>query len=370
MVGGGQGAFIGNVHRIAARMDDQWDLVAGAFSSDPARSAASAADLGIAPDRAYPDFATMARIEAGRGDGIDAVAVVTPNHLHAEPAVVFLNAGINVICDKPLAATLADAERIEKVASTSKARFFLTHNYTGYPLVRQARELIKKGELGAIRLIQVEYLQDWLTVAVSSKQADWRTNPEATGGAGCIADIGTHAYNLACYISDMLPTEISADLGCFVEGRRVDDNAIVNLRYGNGARGMLWTSQVAPGNENGLRIRVYGDRAGLEWAQENPNVMHVSPFGAPRYTLTRGGVGNGNAGMRNLRVPAGHPEGYLEAFATIYSEAARSIRTDRGELSDPEAHAPTVSDGLNGVRFVGAAIESSANNSAWIHVRP
>ena len=267
MVGGGQGAFIGAVHRIASRIDGQWDLVAGALSSDPERARASAAELGIAPDRSYDDFALMARAEAAREDGIDAVAIVTPNHMHAAPAIAFLEAGISVICDKPLAATPEEAQTIASAAAASDAAFILTHNYTGYPLIRQARQMIADGELGQIRVVQVEYAQDWLAEEVHNKQADWRTDPKRSGAGGCVGDIGTHAFNLASYVSGLRTAAVSADLDSFVPGRKVDDNVHVMLRFEGGAKGMLWASQVAVGNENALRLRVHGTKGGLEWAQ-------------------------------------------------------------------------------------------------------
>ncbi|CAN0575893.1 unnamed protein product, partial [Ectocarpus sp. 12 AP-2014] len=273
MVGGGQGAFIGAVHRIAARIDDQWELVAGAFSSDPDRSRASAADLNVEPDRAYGSFEDMARAEAARPDGIDAVAIVTPNNMHAAPAVAFLNAGIHVICDKPLAADMAQADAIAAAVAASGKRFILTHNYTGYPLIRQARQMVADGDLGDLRLIQVEYAQDWLTEDVHNKQADWRTDPSRSGAGGCVGDIGTHAYNLATFVAGRQATSLSADLDTFVPGRQVDDNVHAMLRFPGGAKGMLWASQVAVGNENGLRLRIYGSKGGLDWAQENPNRM-------------------------------------------------------------------------------------------------
>ena len=277
MVGGGQGAFIGAVHRIASRIDGRFDLVAGALSSDPARAAKSAAELDI--ERSYDNFEAMAVAESARQDGIDAVAIVTPNHMHAGPAIAFLNAGIHVICDKPLAATVEDAKAIESAVSKSKARFFLTHNYTGYPLIRQAREMVANGDLGDLRIIQTEYTQDWLTIAAdaSNKQANWRTDP-VRAGAGCIGDIGTHAFNLATFVTGMVPNELSAELSSFVSGRQVDDNAFIRLRYQNGARGTIWSSQVAVGCENGLKLRVYGDKGGLEWNQENPNQMTLRDF--------------------------------------------------------------------------------------------
>lgn len=370
MVGGGQGAFIGAVHRIAARMDGQWELVAGALSSDAERARASAAELGIEPDRAYTDFIEMAAREAARrtsgGDGIDAVAIVTPNHMHAAPAIAFLEAGIHVICDKPLAASREEADAIAKAAARSRARFILTHNYTAYPLVRQAREMVARGDLGTIRLVQAEYVQDWLTVETHNKQADWRTDPARSGAGGCVGDIGTHAFNLACYVSGLTPEELAADLDSFVPGRQVDDNVHVMMRYEGGAKGLIWTSQVAPGNENGLRLRIYGDKAGLDWHQENPNEMRYTPFGEPARILTRGGSGTTPQGSRNLRTPGGHPEGYLEAFATLYTEAAALIRADAaGQSADPAVHAPGIEDGLAGMRFIAACIASSRANGLW-----
>ncbi|MCP4621230.1 MAG: Gfo/Idh/MocA family oxidoreductase, partial [Bradyrhizobium sp.] len=264
MVGGGQGAFIGGVHRIAARIDGKWDLVAGALSSDPTRAAASAEELGIASDRSYTSFEEMARAEAAREDGIDAVAIVTPNHLHAAPAIAFLNAGIHVICDKPLTATQEQAEALAAAARASSARFSLTHNYTGYPLIRLAREMVARGDLGDLRVVQAEYAQDWLTEAAENKQADWRTDP-TRAGAGAIGDIGTHAFNLLSFVSGLRAEALSADLHSFVPGRTVDDNAHILLRLAGGARGIVWASHVAVGNENAQRPRIYGHKGGLEW---------------------------------------------------------------------------------------------------------
>lgn len=369
MVGGGQGAFIGAVHRIAARLDDQWELVAGALSSDPDRARASASDLGIEPERAYGSFEDMAHAEAGRTDGIDAVAIVTPNHMHAGPAIAFLNAGIHVICDKPLAANLEQAEAIAEAARASSARFFLTHNYSGYPLIRQAREMIGMGQIGDIRVVQVEYAQDWLTEDVNNKQADWRTDPSRSGEGGCVGDIGTHAFHLASYVTELDARSLAADLDAFVPGRQVDDNVHVLLRYDGGAKGMLWASQVAVGNENALRLRVYGTKGGLEWEQENPNVMHFTRFGEPKQRLTRAGAGSTDAGQRNIRIPPGHPEGFLEGFATLYTEAAGIIRNlQAGAPVGDALHAPGIEDGVKGVRFISACIESSRKDSAWVEI--
>ncbi|GLK73388.1 Gfo/Idh/MocA family protein [Ancylobacter dichloromethanicus] len=368
MVGGGAGAFIGAVHRIAARLDGEFQLVAGALSSTPEKSRASAEALGIA--RAYDDYLAMAKGEARRKDGIDAVAIVTPNHMHAGPAIEFLKRGIHVICDKPLTATMAEARKLAKVASTADALFVLTHNYTGYPMIRQARAMVAAGEIGRLRLVQVEYVQDWLTEAAEkagSKQAEWRTDPERSGAGGATGDIGTHAYNLACFVSGLTPEALAADLSIFVPGRALDDNAHVLLRFEGGARGMLWASQVAPGNENGLRLRLYGDKGGLEWAQEDPNYLWHAPFGEPRRRITRNGAGAGPEAGRVSRIPPGHPEGYLEGFANIYAEAARAIRAHRkGEPAPEDVVFPTLADGLAGMRFVEACVQSSRRNAGWV----
>ena len=367
MVGGGRGAFIGAVHRIAARIDDQYELVAGAFSSDPEKAAGSAADLGVA--RSYSSFAEMAAKEARRKDGIEAVAVVTPNHMHAPVALQFLKRGIHVICDKPLTATLPEAKKLAKAAQESGVVFALTHNYTGYPMIRQAREMVQAGILGDIRLVNVEYAQDWLAEPLENsgqKQADWRTDPARSGAGGSTGDIGTHAFNLANFVSGLTLQELSADLQSFVPGRRVDDNGHVLMRYTSGARGMLWCSQVASGCENGLKLRIYGTKAGIEWEQENPNYLWVTPLGAPRYQLSRGGAGTGDAAARVTRVPAGHPEGYLEGFANIYAEAARAIIARRdGVAMDAAVSFPGLKEGLQGVAFVDACVRSSGKNGAW-----
>ncbi|WP_235019410.1 Gfo/Idh/MocA family protein [Tabrizicola flagellatus] len=364
MVGGGRDAFIGAVHRIAARIDDQYELVAGAFSSNPEKALASAADLGV--PRAYTSFAEMAAKEARRKDGIDAVAIVTPNHMHAPVAMQFLKRGIHVICDKPLTATLAEAKKLARAAEASGVIFALTHNYTGYPMIRQAKAMIAAGELGELRLVNVEYVQDWLTEPVDNKQADWRTDPARSGAGGSTGDIGTHAFNLANFVTGLTLDSLAADLTAFVPGRRVDDNGHVLLRYKGGAKGMLWCSQVAPGNENGLRLRVYGTKGGLEWAQEDPNYLWFTPFGQPKRLITRGGAGSGPEAARVTRVPPGHPEGYLEGFANIYTEAARAIRAAKAGSAVPEGTTfPGLKEGLEGVAFVDACVRSSARNGAW-----
>lgn len=322
MVGGGRGAFIGAVHRIAARLDDRWELVAGALSSDPERAKASGEDLLLKPDRIYGDFNEMARRERRLKDGIDAVTIVTPNHAHAAAARAFLKAGIHVICDKPLTTTRREADQLAKLARESGLVFAVTHNYTGYPLVRQARAMVQSGELGAIRVVQVEYAQDWLATRVEetgSKQAEWRTDPARSGPAGAVGDIGTHAFNLAEFIVGDEVASLSAELHTFVEGRRLDDNAHMMLRFASGAKGMLWCSQVAAGLENGLRIRVYGEKAGLEWHQENPNYLTVSPLGEPP-------VSSAATAMAPMRLPAPHRASRVGIPKAISKASPSSIR--------------------------------------------
>jgi predicted dehydrogenase len=367
MVGGGNDAFIGGVHRIASRVDDKFELVAGALSSTPEKSQASGAALGLAPDRIYDDFKAMAIREARLKDGIEAVSIVTPNHVHYSAAREFLKRGIHVICDKPLTSTLADARKLVKAVQSSDALFVLTHNYTGYPMVRHAHEMVRNGELGKVRVVQVEYPQDWLTVHQDFKQAEWRTDPARSGAGGSTGDIGTHAFNLASFVTGLELDSLAADIQAFVEGRMVDDNAHVMLRFKGGARGMLWSSQVAPGNENALRLRVYGEKGGLEWAQEDPNYLWYSPFGEPKQLITRNGAGAGPAAARMSRIPPGHPEGYLEGFANIYSEAAAAIVARRTARDAPaDVVFPSVQDGLVGVQFVDACVRSSARNAAWV----
>lgn len=370
MVGGGNDAFIGGVHRIAARIDGRFQLVAGALSSTAEKSKTSGAALGLEADRCYGDFTEMAKREARLKDGIEAVAIVTPNHVHYPAAREFLKRGIHVICDKPLTSTLSDAKKLVAAAEKSNALFVLTHNYTGYPMIRQARAMVADGALGKLRVVQVEYPQDWLTDAVEqtgAKQAEWRTDPARSGAGGCVGDIGTHAYNLAGFVTGLTLDSLAADLTSFVEGRRLDDNVHVMLRYKGGAKGMLWSSQVAPGNENALKLRVYGEKGGLEWSQEDPNYLWFTPHGEPKRLLTRNGAGAYAANHAASRIPPGHPEGYLEGFANIYNEAADLIIAARdGKTSDHLL--PTVRDGLAGVVFIDACVRSSARNAAWVSV--
>ncbi len=369
MVGGGQGALIGAVHRVAARLDGAFQLTAGALSSTPEKAQASGVEIGLAQDRIYADYTEMAKREARLKDGIEAVAIVTPNHMHLPVAREFLKRGIHVICDKPLTGTLADAKKMQKAAQNADTLFILTHNYTGYPLVREAKERVARGDLGDIRLVQVEYAQDWLAEVPDpgNKQADWRTDPARSGVGGATGDIGTHAFNLARFVTDLVPEALAADLQSFVPGRTLDDNAHVMLRFEGGARGTLWCSQVAAGCENGLRLRIYGTKAGLEWRQENPNELRVTPLGGSTTVVTRGSSDTGAAAARVTRIPPGHPEGFFEAFANLYSEAALAIRAHRSGAALPEGVTfPSIDDGVEGVAFVEACVRSSKRNAAWV----
>ena len=331
----------------------------------------AALDLHIAPDRAYGSFSEMAAKESKRPDRIDAVSIVTPNHLHFAPAKAFLDAGIHVICDKPLTTTVEDAVALAQIVHKSGLIFGLTHNYTGYPTVRQAREMIAAGELGRIRLVQVEYAQDWLTTPLETtgqKQAVWRTDPAQSGPAGSLGDIGTHAYNIACFVSGLHAEQVAADVSIFVPGRRLDDNVQALLRYEGGVRGMLWASQVAVGEENNLRLRVYGEKAGLEWHQENPNYLRFTPYGKPPQWISRNGPAASPSAKHASRIPSGHPEGYLEAFAQLYADLAEQIAA-REAKRPPAAQSmlvPTVEDGVAGVRFISAVLESSRQNASWV----
>jgi predicted dehydrogenase len=370
MVGGGPGGFIGAIHRIAARMDDRFELVAAALSSDAERSRSAAIDLHIAPDRAYGSFAEMASAEGKRSDRIDAVSIVTPNHLHYPAAKAFLQAGIHVICDKPLTTTLEDAHDLAKMVRQTGLLFAVTHNYTGHPMVRQARQMVADGELGPIRVVQVEYAQDWLSTPLEKtgqKQALWRTDPAQSGPGGSLGDIGTHAFNLASFVTGLNCKELAAELTTFVPGRRVDDNVQIMLRFAEGARGQLWASQVAAGNRNNLRLRVFGEKAGLEWKQEDPDYLLLGELGKAPRLIYRGGPAATAVAAHASRVPSGHTEGYLEAFAQLYADMAEQIsaRID-GRPADPASLlVPTVDDGVAGMRFVSAVIESSRRNAAW-----
>lgn len=374
MVGGGRGAFIGAVHRMAARLDDKYEMVAGALSADAENAKNSGADLGLAEDRIYTSWEDMAEKEAAREDGIDAVSIVTPNHLHFGPAKAFLEAGIHVICDKPMTLTLEESIELVKIARNSNVVFVLTQNNTGYPLVRQARAMVKDGTLGDIQVIRTSYVQDWLTTAVDQegqKQAAWRTDPNLAGSGGSIGDIGVHAFNLAAFISGLELESVCADLKSYVPGRQLDDNANVLLRYANGASGTLWSSQVAPGNYNRLSIGVYGTKGGVEWVGEDNDNLQYTPFGEPTRTITRGGPGALDVANRVTRMPPRHPEGYIEGFANVYTDAAELIWAKKdGRDPDPEAtDVPTVEDGARGLAFIEACVKSSQEGGIWTDAR-
>jgi predicted dehydrogenase len=374
MVGGGKGSYIGPTHRLAARMDDCYELVAGALSSDPSRSIESAEELGLDSARSYLDYREMARAESQRDDGIDVVAIVTPNHLHAPIAKEFLNAGIHVICDKPLTVSLQEALKLQALSRSTGMLLALTHTYSGYPMVRHAKQLVAAGELGDIRFIHVEYVQEWLAEAVErsgNRQAEWRTDPERSGPAGCLADIGTHAYHLASYISGVIPSQVSADVVAMVPGRRLDDHVQVMLRYPAGGRGVLIASQVATGEGNALRLRVYGSKASISFDQEQPDFLWYTPLNGSTVRLTKGRV-HSPAAEHATRLAAGHPQGFMEAFAQLYRDAAIQISAlnERKEIPESSKLLTTVDDGVEGMRFVEAVLRSAANQSEWtpIHV--
>lgn len=361
MVGGGRNAFIGAVHRMAMRLDDLIELKAGALSADASNARASGADLGLAPDRVYADFREIAAREARRPDGVEAVVIVTPNHLHYPVAKAFLKAGVDVICDKPLATSLAEAKELVELTRATGLVFAVTLNNTGYPMVRQAREMIAAGEIGEIRVVHASYIQDWLTQPIDAdghKQAEWRTDPARAGASACLADIGVHAHNLALFVTGLEVDSVSADLTTFVPGRRLDDNAHVLMRFVGGGRGVLAASQVAVGNLNNLSLKVYGTRAGLEWAGESPELLRFTPYGEPSRLLQRGGPGNWQSARNGSRMPGGHPEGYIEGCANIYRDAAELIAARRaGRAPDAAAVAltPNVRDGARGIAFIEAS---------------
>jgi predicted dehydrogenase len=371
MVGGGRNAFIGAVHRLAMRLDDQIVLVAGALSSDPENAAASAAEIGIAPERSYADYRAMAKAEAMLPDGIEAVVIVTPNHLHAPIATAFIEAGIDVICDKPLAMNTTEADELVALSTKLNRKLLVTLNNTGYAMVRQAREMVAAGELGPLRAIHASYIQGWLTQPIDAdgnKQAEWRTDPARAGESAVLADIGVHAYNLASFITGQQAAEVAADLFTAVPGRRLDDNAHVLVRWSGGQRGTVIASQTSPGHYNDLTVRVYGEKAGIEWTGTRPEELRFSRYGQETHSIIRGGHGAGPEAQRVSRMPAAHPEGYIEAFANYYRDAAAIIRAHRtGQPVDPALAAlvPDVKSGADGVSFVAAAVASHAAGGAW-----
>jgi predicted dehydrogenase len=366
LVGGGAGSFIGKVHRIAAELDGQALLVAGALSSDPQRAKASADAWFL--DRSYASYQAMAEAEANRPDGIDFVIVATPNHLHFPVVKTFLEKNIPVVCDKPMTFNLEEAQALVKLVEEHQVVFALTHNYTGYPTVRQAREMVRQGVLGDIRKVLVEYIQDWLMEPQEqqgNKQAEWRTDPARSGLAGCVGDIGTHGENLLEFITGLKIKSLCADLTAFVPGRALDDDANILLRLENGGKGILTCSQIAAGEENGLTIRIYGTKAGLEWRQMEPNSLVLKQPGQPSQILRTGQPYMSEESRALTRIPAGHPEGFLEAFANIYQLAIADIR--RAKAGQPlQGGYPTVYDGLRGLQFITTVVESSKKGSVWL----
>ena len=371
MIGGGQGAFIGAVHRIASRIDDRYELVAGCLSSTAEKAIASAKEIGIENDRSYPDFKLMAEKEASREDGIEVVSIVTPNHMHASPAIQFITKNIHVICDKPLTATIQEAQELHKIVKNSESHFFLTHNYSGYPVIREMRRLVKEGVIGKIRIVKGIYLQGWLAQKEEDKglkQAEWRTDPLRSGLAGAVGDIGSHTMHLLEFVSGHKLESVAADLSTFVEGRKLDDDASILIKMNENVKGGLWISQVAVGHENNLKISIHGERGSLQWAQENPNYATLSIHGDLDKLITRGGSIHKDSSMANVRIPPGHPEGYLEGFAQIYTDAADVIQGSEKSSQLLEI-LPNIDDGLHIMKFINASVESSNNNSKWVNIK-
>jgi predicted dehydrogenase len=371
MVGGGQGAFIGAVHRLSARMDDKYDFVAACLSSTAEKAVASANEIGLNLDRSYPDYKTMALEESKREDGIDVVSIVTPNHMHAGPAIEFLQKDIHVICDKPMTATMDDAHELMSAIKSSKANFFLTHNYSGYPVIREMRSLVKNGELGKLRIVKGAYLQGWLGSkeedSGSNKQAEWRTDPKRSGAAGAVGDIGSHTMHLLEFVTGLKCESVAADLTTFVHGRQLDDDASIMIRMNNNVKGNLSISQIATGQENNFTISIYGEKGALHWSQENPNYARFSKIGSADQIITRGGAIQNKNAYAPIRIPPGHPEGYLEGFAQIYSDAADIILNHKNKNQLLEL-LPGGESGLQIMKFINASVISSKNNSIWTNL--
>jgi predicted dehydrogenase len=371
MVGGGQGAFIGDVHRKTANFDRKAEIVAGCFSRDYQNTLATGATLGISEDRLYTSYEEMAKAEGKREDKIDFVIIVTPNNLHFSIAKVFLQNGIHVVCDKPLTPELKDAEELARIAKEKDLLFCVTYTYTGYPMVKHAREMIKRGDIGEIRFINAEYPQDWLATPLEKtgqKQASWRTDPAQTGKSNCVGDIGSHTENLAGYLTGLEIKSICARLDTFVEGRVLDDNATIMVNYDNRAKGVYWASQIAVGHDNDLKIRIYGTKGSIAWTQENPNYLKVSYLGKPTEILSRGRDQLYPHAASYSRIPGGHPEGYFEAFANIYSTFVNALlKKKSGEaLTEDDLDFPTVQEGIQGVKFIGKCVESSQKGAVWL----
>ena len=373
MVGGGQGAFIGDVHRKAAQFDGKNAIVAGCFSRDYQNTLQTGAMLGIDESRLYKTYEEMALAEGKRADKIDFVVIVTPNNLHYPIAKAFLEQGIHVVCDKPLTPEVAQAEELAKLAQERGVFFCVTYTYTGYPMVKHAREMIRRGDLGEIRFVNAEYPQDWLATPLETsgqKQAAWRTDPAQTGKSNCVGDIGSHVENMASYMTGLSITSLCARLDTFVPGRVLDDNASIMINYASGAKGLYWSSQIAVGHDNGLRIRVYGTKASIEWAQENPNYLKVSYLDKGTEMLSRGRDKLYPHAAAYSRIPSGHPEGYFEAFANIYNTFSKALLKKKASeaLTDDDLDFPTVQDGINGVKFIDACVASSQKGAVWLEV--
>jgi len=372
MIGGGQGAFIGAVHRIASRIDDEYELVCGAFSSDPEKAKASGIALGLPASRSYTSYKELIEKEKQlpENERVQVISIVTPNHVHFEPTKMALENGFHVILDKPMTFSLAEAKELEKVVKASGKRFCLTHTYTGYPMVKEAKQIVKQNRLGAVRKIYVEYPQGWLSTYLEGsdqKQAAWRTDPGKSGIAGAMGDIGTHVFNLAEYISGLQVTKMCADINIVVEGRKLDDDGAVLLKFNNGASGVLTASQIAAGDENNVKIRVYGEKGGLEWQQDIANTLLVKWLDKPAEIMRTGGGYVSSFASHNTRTPAGHPEGYLEAFANLYRNFALSIKADMaGKTPTPEElDYPGIEEGVRGMAFVENVIASGKSDKKW-----
>ena len=373
MVGGGPGSFIGDVHRKAAKFDGKAKIVSGTFSRSYDKTIQTGQELGLDEERLYENYEEMAKREGSREDGIDFVSIVVPNKFHHPVAKKFLTHGINVICDKPLTVTLEEARELEELTRKNDLLFGVTYVYSGYPMVKQARELVKSGDLGEIRVIQGEYPQEWLAAPVEkegNKQAEWRTNPELSGNANCVGDIGTHIENTVSYISGLGIDSISANLSIFGKGRELDDNAEMLVKFSGGATGSFWCSQVAVGHDNGLKVRIYGTKGSLVWEQENPNYLEVSYLHEPKKILSRGRDNLHGPAGDTVRLPGGHPEGFYEAFSNIYSSFLTALKDKKqGKEIDPDDYDyPDVSEGVQGVKFIETCLDSSDQNGKWVEL--
>jgi len=371
MVGGGPGAFIGEVHRTAARFDGKNVLAAGSFSRDYQKTLKAGKDLGIDENRLYKNYTEMAEKESELTDGIDFVSVVTPNHTHFKIAEAFLSRGISVVCDKPVTTSSQEALELKQLAEKNDAEFCVTYTYSGYPMVKEAKELVEKGEIGDIRVVMGEYPQEWLAepAGEENKQASWRTDPNQAGISNCIGDIGSHIEHTVSYITGLEISELSANLDTFVAGRELDDNGEVMIKYENGATGMYWASQVAVGNDNGLKVRIFGSKGSLEWSQENPNYLYFSKLGEATKILSRGHDYLGNKAQKTNRIPPGHPEGYFEAFANIYANFSAALleKKEKGRIEEKDFDYPKITEGLRGVKFIEKCVASSKQGASWVN---